>query len=40
MDDLEKLQEAAWRYIMGDRAQQELAFADAEEESEPQNIGA
>jgi len=40
MDDLEKLQEEAWRYIMGDRAQQELAFADAEEESEPQNIGA
>lgn len=40
MDDLEKLQEEAWRYIMGDRAQQELAFADAEDESEPQNIGA
>lgn len=38
--DICEFDEEAWRYIMGDRAQQELAFADAEDESEPQNIGA
>mgnify|MGYP000847248248 FL=1 len=40
MDDLRKLEADAWRYIMGDRAQQQLDFADTEDESEPQGIGA